>query len=102
MIERIHLQVIQAVELHGSLTAAAKELSVTQSALSHTVLKFENYLGTSIWLREGRSLRLTEAGKLLLNVTNPYSTMSKFWSCPKVISSPLRNICSRATLLVGA
>lgn len=70
MIERIHLRVVHAVEQHGSLTAAAKELCVTQSALSHTVRKLENNLGTEIWLREGRSLRLTQAGRYLLNIAN--------------------------------
>ncbi|PIE40968.1 MAG: LysR family transcriptional regulator [Gammaproteobacteria bacterium] len=70
MIERIHLKVVQAVEQHGSLTAAAKALCVTQSALSHTMRKLENNLGTEIWLREGRSLRLTQAGRYLLNIAN--------------------------------
>jgi len=70
MLERIHLKVVQAVEQHGSLTAAAKELYVTQSALSHTIRKLEDNLGTEIWLREGRSLRLTQAGRYLLNIAN--------------------------------
>lgn len=68
MIERIHLRVVYAVEEHGSLTAAAKELCVTQSALSHTIRKLEDNLGTSVWLREGRSLRLTQSGRYLLNI----------------------------------
>lgn len=70
MIERIHLSVVHAVEQHGSLTAAAKELCVTQSALSHTMRKLEDNLGAQIWLREGRSLRLTQAGRYLLNIAN--------------------------------
>ncbi|MBX2808254.1 MAG: LysR family transcriptional regulator [Cellvibrionaceae bacterium] len=70
MIERIHLRILQAVEEHGSLTAAAKALCVTQSALSHTMRKLEDNLGTEVWLREGRSLRLTPAGKYLHNIAN--------------------------------
>lgn len=70
MIERIHLKIIHAVELHGSLTAAAIELCVTQSALSHTIRKLENNLGAEIWLRDGRRLRLTQAGQYLLNIAN--------------------------------
>ena len=70
MIERIHLRVVQAVEQQGSLTAAAKELCVTQSALSHSMRKLEDNLGTEVWLREGRSLRLTQAGRYLLNIAN--------------------------------
>ncbi len=70
MLERIHLSVVQEVEKQGSLTAAAEVLHVTQSALSHSMKKLEQQLGTDVWLREGRSLRLTQAGQYLLAVAN--------------------------------
>ena len=70
MIERIHLAVIREVERQGSLTAAAQVLFVTQSALSHAMRKLERQLGTDIWHREGRTLRLTQAGEYLLGVAN--------------------------------
>ncbi|MDH2239168.1 LysR family transcriptional regulator [Pigmentiphaga sp. GD03639] len=66
MLERIHLVIIREVDRLGSLTAAAGTLHLTQSALSHTVKKIEQQLGTPIWDREGRSLRLTQAGQYLL------------------------------------
>ncbi|WP_024539105.1 LysR family transcriptional regulator [Comamonas badia] len=70
MLERIHLAIVQEVEKQGSLTAAAQVLHVTQSALSHSMKKLEHQLGTAVWLREGRSLRLTQAGQYLLTVAN--------------------------------
>lgn len=70
MLERIHLAVVQEVEKQGSLTAAANVLCVTQSALSHSMKKLEQQLGTAIWLREGRSLRLTQAGRYVLAIAN--------------------------------
>jgi len=70
MIERIHLAILREVEQQGSLTAAAEKLFLTQSALSHSMKKLEQQLGTDIWLREGRSLRLTQAGQYLLAVAN--------------------------------
>ncbi|AJC16080.1 LysR family transcriptional regulator [Pandoraea sputorum] len=70
MLDRIHLSIVQEVEKQGSLTAAAGVLHVTQSALSHSMKKLEQQLGTHIWLREGRSLRLTQAGQYLLAVAN--------------------------------
>ena len=70
MLERIHLAIVQQVDKLGSLTAAAEALFLTQSALSHSVKKLEQQLGTDIWLREGRSLRLTQAGEYLLQVAN--------------------------------
>lgn len=68
MLQRVHLEIISAVEEHGSLTAAADKLCLTQSALSHTVSKLERQLHVAIWHREGRSLRLTQAGEYLLAV----------------------------------
>jgi LysR family transcriptional regulator, regulator for metE and metH len=70
MLERMHLTIVQEVEKQGSLTAAADVLCVTQSALSHSMKKLEQQLGTDIWLREGRSLRLTQAGQYVLAVAN--------------------------------
>lgn len=70
MLERSHLSVIREVDRTGTLTAAAEVLCVTQSALSHAMKKLEDQLGTQIWLREGRTLRLTQAGEYLLAVAN--------------------------------
>ncbi len=70
MLERIHLAIIREVDRQGSLTAAANTLYLTQSALSHSIKKLEQQLNTDIWLREGRSLRLTQAGQYLLAVAN--------------------------------
>jgi len=66
MLERIHLAVIQEVNRKGSLTAAADTLFLTQSALSHAIKKLERQLGTAVWKRDGRNLRLTQAGQYLL------------------------------------
>jgi len=70
MLERSHLAIIREVHRQGSLTAAASTLFLTQSALSHTMKKLEQQLGTNIWLREGHSLRPTQAGQYLLAVAN--------------------------------
>jgi LysR family transcriptional regulator for metE and metH len=70
MLERSHLLVVREVESQGSLTAAADKLNLTQSALSHTVKKLEQQLGTPVWTREGRSMRLTQAGQYLLGLAN--------------------------------
>ncbi|AUH51990.1 LysR family transcriptional regulator [Chromobacterium sp. ATCC 53434] len=70
IIERIHLAIVRSVDQHGSLTAAAAQLHLTQSALSHTVRKLEDQLGVAIWRREGRSLQPTQAGEYLLAAAN--------------------------------
>ncbi len=70
MLERIHLAIVQQVDKLGSMTAAAEALHLTQSAISHSIRKLEEQLGTDIWLREGRALRMTQAGQYLLQVAN--------------------------------
>lgn len=70
MLERIHLAIIREVDRQGSLTAAADVLCLTQSALSHSIKKVEQQLGTAIWTREGRNLRLSQAGQYLLGLSN--------------------------------
>ncbi|GGO86650.1 LysR family transcriptional regulator [Marinobacterium nitratireducens] len=68
MLERAHLVILREVERQGSLTAAADKLHLTQSALSHAIKKLEQQAGTAVWTREGRALRLTQAGEYLLAV----------------------------------
>ncbi len=70
MIERIHLKILREIERQGSLTAAADVLNLTQSALSHTIKKLEGQLNTELWMKEGRKLRLTEAGQYLQDQAN--------------------------------
>lgn len=67
MIERMHLKIMTQIHEQGSLTAAAKALHLTQSAVSHAIKKLEQQLGTQLWIKEGRKLVLTQAGTHLLN-----------------------------------
>lgn len=66
-LERIHLEIILAVEKEGSMTAAAESLHLTQSALSHSMSKLEDQIGVKLWQRKGRQLIPTQAGHHLLN-----------------------------------
>src|ERR1700742_2571939 len=50
----------------GSLTAAAEQLGVTRSALSHRIAELEKTLGAVLVRKAGRKLVLTEDGERLL------------------------------------
>ncbi|MBO9490362.1 LysR family transcriptional regulator [Endozoicomonas sp. G2_1] len=63
MLERVHLEILSAIKEHGTLTKAADSLHLSQSALSHSIKKLEGQIGTAIWQKEGRNLRLTAAGE---------------------------------------
>ncbi len=66
MLERIHLTILREIERQGSLTAAARGMHLTQSALSHTMKKFEAQTGVALWTKQGRKLQLTQAGQYVL------------------------------------
>lgn len=68
MLERSHLAIIAAVADRGTLTEAATSLHLSQSALSHAIRKLEDQLGTAVWQKEGRVLRLTQAGEQVLQL----------------------------------
>jgi DNA-binding transcriptional LysR family regulator len=56
---------------NGSFTGAAKNLFLTQSAVSHSMKALEEDLGCSLLRRHGKKVSLTDAGKHLLEVTRP-------------------------------
>lgn len=56
------LRAFEVVARTGSLTAAAAELHVTQSAVSRHVAALEDYVGQPLFVRERYGVRLTPAG----------------------------------------
>lgn len=61
-----HLQYFFAVARDGNLTRAAQRLHVSQSALSVQIRRLEDDLGQALFARAGRTLTLTEAGRIAL------------------------------------
>lgn len=60
------LHILDAIERHGSFTAAASALHRVPSALSHAIAKLEGELDIQLFTREGRRATLNEAGRTLL------------------------------------
>ncbi|ALN75238.1 LysR family transcriptional regulator [Aureimonas sp. AU20] len=65
------LRVLAAVARVRSFRAAADQLGVTRSAVSQSVRKVEDELGTAVLRRTTRSVALTEAGEALLERVAP-------------------------------
>ena len=59
------LKAFEAVTRTGSFRAAARDLGLAPSAISHAVRSVEISLGTTLFLREKRAIRLTEEGEIL-------------------------------------
>lgn len=61
-----HLRLVAEVARTESVTRAADRLHVTQSAVSHQLRELEDKLGTPIFVRSGRRMLPTPAGRLLV------------------------------------
>ncbi|MGP4001294.1 LysR family transcriptional regulator [Streptomyces sp. 8N706] len=59
------LRTLDAVARHGSVSAAADGLHVTTSAVSQQLAKLEREAGQQLLAKNGRGIRLTDAGRLL-------------------------------------
>jgi len=59
-----HLRAFRAVAAEGNLTRAAEKLGVAQSAVSTQIKALEARLGHALFERRGRSMALTEAGRI--------------------------------------
>ena len=66
-----HMEILKAVSETGSFTKAARLLYITQSAVSHAVQELETEAGTLLFDRLSKTIRLTEAGSLLLQDVLP-------------------------------
>ena len=65
-IEVRHLQMVTAVAASGSVTQAARELHMTQSAVSHQLRAIEARLGALLFMRVGKRMVVTAAGGRVL------------------------------------
>ncbi|OAT49135.1 LysR family transcriptional regulator [Providencia heimbachae] len=60
------LLTFKCVAENGSFTFAARELRLTQSAISQRIAKLEDLLKAQLFFRNSKKVELTESGKMLL------------------------------------
>ncbi|MEU7603892.1 LysR family transcriptional regulator [Streptomyces sp. NPDC040724] len=65
MLNLERLRTLDALARHGSVSGAADGLHVTTSAVSQQMAKLEREVGQPLLARNGRGVRLTDAGRLL-------------------------------------
>lgn len=68
MIELKHLKTLATLNSAGSLVEAARQLHLTQSALSHQLKELEQRLDCSLFIRKSRPIRFTVSGLRLLEL----------------------------------
>lgn len=67
VLESRHLRVIAEVARTESVTRAADRLNVTQSAVSHQLREIEEQLGIPVFIRSGRRMLPTPAGRVIVD-----------------------------------
>ncbi|GEB52860.1 MULTISPECIES: LysR family transcriptional regulator [Streptomyces] len=65
MFDSRHIRTFHEVVRSGSYSAAARALGYTQPAITQQMKALERAVGTPLFVRAGRSMRLTEAGETL-------------------------------------
>ncbi len=69
-----HLRYFWAIAHEGSMTRAARRLNVAASSLSVQLKGLEDQLGQKLFDRRGRTLQLTEAGRVALDYADSVFT----------------------------
>lgn len=64
------LRTLEAVRETGSISGAARRLFVSHSAVSHQIKVLQDWVGSPLIMRKGRSILLTPAGQSLAKVVN--------------------------------
>lgn len=71
-------KIFYAVAKAGNISKAAKELYISQPAISKTISKLEENLGISLFIRNSRGVQLTAEGQVLYShVNNAFDTLSR-------------------------
>ena len=60
------LRVFRAVAESSGFTRASEQLGLSQSTVSQHIKQLEDELGSSLFLRAGKKIYISEAGKLLV------------------------------------
>ena len=71
-----HLFIFYAVAQHSSFSKAAIALEITQPAVSIQINELETALGTQLFHRRSRNLRVTDTGKIVLRYAEHIFTLS--------------------------
>jgi len=70
MIELKHLKMLSALREHGSLVAAASDLCITPSAVSHQLRELDQWMGVEIVNRKTRPITFSNVGQRLLKLAD--------------------------------
>lgn len=84
-----HLEFFRVLAKMEHYTQTAEHLSITQPSLSHAISQLEKELGTYLFEKEGRNIRLTKYGRFFLTyVDNALNELEKGEKKLRELTSP--------------
>lgn len=87
------LRAFEAAGRLGSFKAAASELGLTQSAVSHHIRSLEETIGTRLFLRNSKTIALTPEGMIILEASSSaLDALSEAISNAKYLTSGLATV----------
>jgi DNA-binding transcriptional LysR family regulator len=96
MIELSRLRALDALAKFGSVHAAAAALHCTPSAISQQLAKLERETGTVLAEKDGRGLRLTDAGRLL--AASAVSILDQVEQATAALAAHQQTVTGRVTI----
>lgn len=87
-----------AVGRRMSITLAAQDLCLTQSAVSRQIQALEEHLGTPLLIRKHRAIALTEAGERLFELASPWLERLADYTDSVRSGGPLRPVTITASI----
>jgi LysR family transcriptional regulator, regulator for metE and metH len=80
-----HLRLIDALARHGNLTRCAAALHLSQSALSHRLIKLERELGVQLFDRVGKRMIVSSVGAKVVETAR--RVLSELGACERELKS---------------
>jgi DNA-binding transcriptional LysR family regulator len=77
LIDLDQLVVFLTAAKYGNFSKAGKELNISQPAISQTISSLERRFGLELFVRQGRSVKLTEAGQALRPIATELLSMGR-------------------------
>lgn len=91
------LRYVAVLAEYKNFTRAADELGISQPSLSQYIKKIEKQLGTSLFIRVGQDVRLTEAGKAYLDLGRQILNLENEMNCK--IADLANDVCGE--IIIG-
>jgi LysR family glycine cleavage system transcriptional activator len=93
------VRVFEAASRHGNFSRAAEELAMTQAAVSYQMKMLEERLGAPLFVRQGRTMVLTELGRRIApQVNEAFAMLGRAFAAARAETDTILSITAARTI----